>query len=78
MTLTEAASFAGVSARTLRLAAGRGKIEADHPLADGPWVFNVRALQMEGAAQLLGRIRHPNQDTAVPMREHGSFNFSIT
>jgi hypothetical protein len=40
MNLTEAADCLGVSARTLRLAVERGEIEADHPLEDGPWVFN--------------------------------------
>ncbi|RJE87273.1 hypothetical protein D3P04_05920 [Paracoccus onubensis] len=28
-----------VALRTLRLAAESGEIEADHPLADGPWIF---------------------------------------
>ena len=40
MNLTEASEYLGVSARTLRLAVARGEIEAQHPLADGPWVFN--------------------------------------
>ena len=40
MNLTEAADSIGVSARTLRLAVERGEIAADHPLDDGPWVFN--------------------------------------
>ena len=39
MNLTEAAQRLGISARTLRLAAERGEIDASHPLPDGPWVF---------------------------------------
>ena len=39
MNLTEAAQVLGISARTLRLAAERGEIDATHPLPDGPWVF---------------------------------------
>ena len=39
MTLTQAASALTISAKTLRLAAERGEVEAQHPLADGPWIF---------------------------------------
>ena len=41
LNLTEAAKFLDISPRTLRLAADRGEIEAHHPWADGPWVFNA-------------------------------------
>ena len=40
MTLTQAAAIVGTSAVTLRRAAERGEIVAEHPLADGPWVLN--------------------------------------
>jgi len=39
MTLTEAASFSGVSSKTLRRAAERGDVPSMHPLPDGPWIF---------------------------------------
>jgi hypothetical protein len=39
MNLTEAAAFLGVSPRTIRLAVDRGEISAEHPLPDGPWIF---------------------------------------
>src|SRR4051812_9125613 len=39
MNLTKAAAFLSVSTKTLRLAAEGGEIEAEHPLADGPWLF---------------------------------------
>jgi DNA invertase Pin-like site-specific DNA recombinase len=45
MNLTEAAALVGVSPKTLRLAAERGQIPFDHPLSDGPWIFNRRNLQ---------------------------------
>jgi DNA invertase Pin-like site-specific DNA recombinase len=39
MNLTEAAKHIGVSQITMRRAVERGEVEADHPLADGPWIF---------------------------------------
>ena len=50
MNLTEAAKHLGMSPRTLRLAVERGEIEAQHPLPDGPWVFNRETLQTAAAA----------------------------
>ena len=40
MNLTQAAAHLGVAAKTVRRAAEGGLIQADHPLHDGPWVFN--------------------------------------
>lgn len=40
LNLTEAAKLIGISPKTLRLAVERGEIVAEHPLADGPWIFN--------------------------------------
>jgi DNA invertase Pin-like site-specific DNA recombinase len=45
MTLTRAAATLGVSAKTLRRAAERGEVEAQHPLTDGPWIFTRTALE---------------------------------
>ena len=39
LTLTEAAKVVGVSSLTLRRAIERGEVEADHPLASGPWIL---------------------------------------
>ena len=39
LNLTNAAALLSVSAKTLRLAAESGEIDAIHPLADGPWLF---------------------------------------
>ena len=57
MNLTESARFLGVSPITLRLAVERGEIEGEHPLSDGPWVINRRALESEAAAKLVERVR---------------------
>ena len=40
MNLTAAAAHLGVAPKTLRLAAERTEVRANHPLHDGPWVFN--------------------------------------
>lgn len=76
--LTEAAQYLGVSARTLRLAAERGEIEAQHPLADGPWVFNRETLRTTAAATLIERVSCRNRRGAVPNAEQATFEFSST
>jgi DNA invertase Pin-like site-specific DNA recombinase len=68
LTLTEAARFLGISTRTLRLAAEQCRIEGEHPLPDGPWIFSRQALQTEAAAQVVKQARDrrmpavPDQD----------------
>jgi DNA invertase Pin-like site-specific DNA recombinase len=57
MTLTQAAAALAISAKTLRLAAERGEIEAQHPLPDGPWIFNRTAIETEAARRLAQRSR---------------------
>jgi DNA invertase Pin-like site-specific DNA recombinase len=57
MTLTQAAATLAVSAKTLRLAAERGEVEAQHPLADGPWIFRRTSLETEAARRLAQHIR---------------------
>ncbi|NMQ06239.1 recombinase family protein [Candidatus Accumulibacter phosphatis] len=78
MNLTEAAEHMGVSARTLRLAVARGEIEAQHPLADGPWVFNRDTLRTAAAAALVERVRSRTRQSAVPNTEQITFDFSST
>jgi hypothetical protein len=63
LNLTNAAGLLRVSAKTLRLAAESGEIEAIHPLADGPWIFS-RSVLDGPAARLLAerakrRLNHP-------------------
>ena len=78
MNLTEAAKHLGISARTLRLAVERGEIEAQHPLADGPWVFNRETLQTAAAATLIERVTGRNRQPAIPNTEQATFEFSST
>src|ERR687894_542649 len=44
LNLTRAAALLHISPKTLRLAAEAGRIEALHPLPDGPWIFSRAAL----------------------------------
>lgn len=78
MNLTEAARFLGISARTLRLAVERGDIEAEHPLAEGPWVFNQRALTTEAAIRLVQHAQRRGGNPAIPNPNHLSIEFSST
>jgi len=49
MNLTEAAAFLSVSPRSVRLAVERGVIAAEHPLPDGPWIFQRQGLESAAA-----------------------------
>jgi len=76
MNLTKAATFVGVSPRTLRLAVDRGEIEAEHPLSDGPWIFRKRVLESEAAIQFAQRVRR--EQPAVLFDSQPAFDFRRT
>ncbi len=78
MNLTQAAALLGVSPRTLRLAVERGELEAEHPLANGPWVFNRRALDTEAAAKLVARTHRRTRGPALPTERQQNLDFSTT
>jgi len=78
MNLKEAARVLGINPRTLRLAVERGEIEAEHPLRDGPWVFQRRVLEAPAAATLVARVRDRNHQAAIPNSEQGDLGFSST
>ncbi len=78
MNLTKAAKCLRVSPKTLRLAVERGEIEAEHPLDDGPWVFNQRALDTEAAATLVARAHRHQVDPALPKKRQRNLDFSTT
>jgi DNA invertase Pin-like site-specific DNA recombinase len=78
MSLTEAAAYLGVSGVTLRLAVERGEIEAEHPLADGPWVFHRRALETEAAAKLVERAHRSGRTPALATIGQSSLHFPTT
>jgi hypothetical protein len=76
MNLTEAATSIGVSGRTLRLAVERREIEAEHPLADGPWVINQRALKTDAAVRLLSVSKQPRpRNTNIATEWFRIFNY---
>ena len=76
--LTEAARLVGVSALTLRLAVERGEIKADHPLPDGPWIFNRTELQTSAASRLAARAHARRQHAASPSTDQGKLDLSMT
>ena len=65
LNLSQAAAVVGVAARTLRLAAERGEIDAQHPLEDGPWLFRRAELDCPAAKNLLSRARNNPRHPAV-------------
>jgi len=70
LNLSDAARLLHVSPKTLRLATEAGKIEAVHPLPDGPWIFSRAALSTPTARAITEQARqnpkhpagsHPDQ-----------------
>ncbi|MDE2501009.1 MAG: recombinase family protein [Alphaproteobacteria bacterium] len=70
LNLGNAAKLLHVAAKTLRLAAEAGQIEAAHPLPDGPWIFSRTVLTATPAIAIIERARqnprhpagsHPDQ-----------------
>ena len=74
--LTEAAAIVGVSPGTLRLAAERGRVPFEHPLPDGPWIFNRQHLQGPAIDNLVqqARRRCPGSAKGTP----GQFTLDLT
>jgi hypothetical protein len=78
LNLTEAARLIGISARTLRLAVERGELAAEHPLPEGPWIFNRQSLQAGPAAELVARTRARRHTPAIPAEQEQLFDQSMT
>jgi hypothetical protein len=78
LNLTQAARLIGVSARTLRLAVEHGDIAAEHPLPDGPWIFNRDELQTEKVTAVVARARAHRHRPAIPNEQQGIFELSVT
>ena len=57
MTLKDAARHLGMAPLTLRRAAERGQISAEHPLPNGPWIFTRESLSGASAQALLATIK---------------------
>jgi hypothetical protein len=67
-----------MSGITLRLAIERGDIEAEHPLANGPWVINRRALETEKAIRFAERQRRQRRNRVLEVSDQGLIDFSVT
>ena len=78
LSLTEAAAHLCVTGITLRLAIERGEIEAEHPLPDGPWVLNRRALKTVASAQLVERGRRHKRTSVLAVPDQGLLDLSVT
>jgi DNA invertase Pin-like site-specific DNA recombinase len=78
MNLTNAAALLGVSPRTVRLAVDAGELHADHPLSDGPWVFNRTELVTDAAQGLSQRVRRGRRRPAILSENQSNFVFSST
>jgi hypothetical protein len=78
LTLTEAADHLQMRGITLRLAIERGDIEAEHPLANGPWVINRRALETENAVRFAERSRRQRRNPVLEISDQGVIDFSTT
>jgi DNA invertase Pin-like site-specific DNA recombinase len=78
MNLSEAARLLHVAPRTLRSAVERGEVQAEHPLADGLWIFKREALEAEAAVALTARAhRHANRPAVPPVGQR-DLGFSST
>lgn len=78
MNLTQAAKHVGVSTVTLRSAVERGRIKAEHPLPDGPWVFCRRDLDAPEVLGLFSHLAGARRAPAEPSSEQLSFRISNT
>jgi DNA invertase Pin-like site-specific DNA recombinase len=78
LTLMAAAKQLGVSHTTLRIAAERGEIAADHPLANGPWIFHRDVLTTPQAAALLAKAKRRRGQGAAPLPGQQHLDFSGT
>ena len=78
LTLTEAARLIGVSSKTLRLGVEHGELKAEHPLAEGPWIFNRNQLNSVAVAELVARARVRNHHPAGLKGRQRSLDFSMT
>jgi hypothetical protein len=67
LNLNKAAAFLQVSPRTLRLAAEASRIDAAHPLPDGPWIFSRAVLTGPAALDIVSQARrNPNHPAESP------------
>jgi len=73
--LSKAADYLGISPRTLRLAVERDEIEGEHPLSDGPWLFNRKNLETENAKTVVERAKRRSSKAAIPSPDQQTLDF---
>jgi DNA invertase Pin-like site-specific DNA recombinase len=78
MNLTQAARYLQISPKTLRIAAERGDIQAQHPLPDGPWIFRRETLNTPAAVNLALRARGNRRYPTIPPTQNDLFDLSTT
>ncbi|MGZ3269222.1 MAG: recombinase family protein [Burkholderiales bacterium] len=78
LNLTEASRVVGVSARTLRLAVELGELTAEHPLPDGPWIFQREMLTTDDAKAIAARAGHRSRRPVVPTESQAALDLSMT
>lgn len=78
LNLTNAAALLGVSAKTLRLAAESGQIDATHPLADGPWIFDRSILDGLPGRAVVERAKRGSKYPAGPHPDQQALFTSMT
>jgi recombinase-like zinc beta ribbon protein len=78
LNLGKAAQLLEVVPKTLRLAAEAGKIEAIHPLPDGPWIFARAVLTTSAARSITERARQNPKYPAGSHPDQQSLFSSIT
>jgi DNA invertase Pin-like site-specific DNA recombinase len=78
LNLTKAAAHLQISAKTLRLAAESGEIDALHPLPDGPWLFSRAVLDSRAARAVVDRGTHSSKYPTGPHPDQQNLFSSIT
>jgi DNA invertase Pin-like site-specific DNA recombinase len=78
LTLTKAARVLGISPLTLRRAVERGELRADHPLADGPWIFARAELATDAAVRFVERVRRRTGAPGLPNPRQRTLDLSST
>jgi DNA invertase Pin-like site-specific DNA recombinase len=78
LNLNKAAALLRISPKTLRLAVTAGRIEAVHPLPDGPWIFSRAALNGPAALDLVNQARRNPNHPVGPLPGQEALPFSMT
>ena len=72
LNLTQAAVHLQISAKTLRMAAESGEIQAMHPLPEGPWLFGRAVLDSDAAKRVVLRARQGAKHPTGPGQDQNN------